>query len=40
MALLREAIGGNDVHAVSRNLTVEMEERWMDDTTIIIQRFM
>ncbi|KAI0769315.1 protein serine/threonine phosphatase 2C [Trametes elegans] len=38
LALLREAIGGSDTQLVSRNLTVEMEERWMDDTTIVIQR--
>ncbi|KAL1942654.1 hypothetical protein VTO73DRAFT_4894 [Trametes versicolor] len=38
LALLREAIGGNDAQLVSRNLTVEMEERWMDDTTIVVQR--
>ena len=40
MSLLRDAIGGDDLHAVSRNLTVEMDERWMDDTTIIVQRFL
>lgn len=39
LALLRESIGGDDVELVSRNLTVEMEERWMDDTTILVQRF-
>ena len=38
LALLREAIGGADTQLVSRNLTVEMEERWMDDTTIVVQR--
>ncbi|KAI0829675.1 protein serine/threonine phosphatase 2C [Trametes gibbosa] len=38
MTLLREAIGGSDTQLVSRNLTVEMEERWMDDTTIVVQR--
>ncbi|KAJ7733105.1 protein serine/threonine phosphatase 2C [Mycena olivaceomarginata] len=31
------AIGGQDEHKVSRNLTVEMEERWMDDVSISIQ---
>ena len=40
MSLLRDAIGGDDTHVVSRNLTVEMDERWMDDTTIIVQRFL
>ncbi|OSD04020.1 protein serine/threonine phosphatase 2C [Trametes coccinea BRFM310] len=39
LSLLREAIGGTDTQLVSRNLTVEMEERWMDDTTIVVQRF-
>ncbi|KAI0356170.1 protein serine/threonine phosphatase 2C [Trametes cingulata] len=38
LSLLREAIGGSDTQLVSRNLTVEMDERWMDDTTIIVQR--
>ncbi|KAI0743790.1 protein serine/threonine phosphatase 2C [Daedaleopsis nitida] len=38
LSLLREAIGGEDSQLVSRNLTVEMEERWMDDTTIVMQR--
>ena len=38
LALLREAIGGADAQLVSRNLTVEMEERWMDDTTIVVLR--
>lgn len=37
--LLRDAIGGQDAHRLSRNMTVEMEERWMDDVTIVIQRF-
>ncbi|CDO76720.1 hypothetical protein BN946_scf184796.g14 [Trametes cinnabarina] len=40
LSLLREAIGGSDAQLVSRNLTVEMEERWMDDTTIVVQRFL
>jgi len=39
LALLRESIGGEDTELVSRNLTVEMDERWMDDTTILVQRF-
>lgn len=37
MCLLRDVIGGSDIHKVSMNLTVEMEERWMDDTTILIR---
>jgi len=38
LCLLRDMIGGNDTDMASRTLTVEMEERWMDDTTILIQR--
>ncbi|KAI0758325.1 protein serine/threonine phosphatase 2C [Irpex lacteus] len=38
LKLLRDAIGG-DIHSASRTLTVEMEEKWTDDTTIIVQRF-
>ena len=39
LKLLRDAIGGDDLHLASRTLTVEMEEKWMDDTTIVVQRF-
>ncbi|KAJ7132885.1 phosphatase 2C-like domain-containing protein [Mycena crocata] len=39
LSLLRAAIGGHDEHKVSRSLTVEMDERWMDDVSISIQRF-
>lgn len=35
----RDAIGGENLEIVSRNLTVEMDERWMDDITIVVQRF-
>ena len=38
--LLRDALGGNDTDKVSRMVTVEMVFRWMDDTTILIQRLM
>ncbi|KAJ6557184.1 protein serine/threonine phosphatase 2C [Mycena sp. CBHHK59/15] len=38
LSLLRAAIGGQDERKVSQNLTVEMEERWMDDVSISIQR--
>lgn len=38
LALLRDAIGGNDLDKLSRYLTVEMDHRWMDDTTIVVQR--
>ena len=40
LALLRDVIGVEDTELASRLLTVEMEERWLDDTTIIVQRFM
>ncbi|KAI0066226.1 protein serine/threonine phosphatase 2C [Artomyces pyxidatus] len=36
--LLRDALGGDDTRQVSQYLTVEMEERWMDDVTILVQR--
>lgn len=38
--LLRDAIGGNDINRASANLTVEMDERWMDDTTILVHRLL
>ncbi|TFK44601.1 protein serine/threonine phosphatase 2C [Crucibulum laeve] len=38
LCLLRDGLGGEDNERVSRNLTVEMEERWMDDVTILVQR--
>ncbi|CAA7259279.1 unnamed protein product [Cyclocybe aegerita] len=38
LGLLREALGGDDIEKVSRMLTVEMEFRWMDDTTILVHR--
>ncbi|KAH7908418.1 phosphatase 2C-like domain-containing protein [Hygrophoropsis aurantiaca] len=39
LRLLRDAIGGDNVELVSRNVTLEMEDKWMDDVTILIQRF-
>lgn len=36
--LLRDSLGGNNAEKVSRMMTVEMTCRWMDDTTIIVQR--
>ena len=36
--LLRDALGGSDTDKVSRMVTVEMVFRWMDDTTILVQR--
>ena len=38
LALLRDALGGTDTDKVSRLMTVEMTFRWMDDTTILVQR--
>lgn len=35
--LLRDAFGGDDEDKVSRNLTVEMAEKWMDDVTVLVQ---
>ncbi|KAG1864077.1 phosphatase 2C-like domain-containing protein [Suillus tomentosus] len=39
LRLLRDAIGGDNIELVSRNLTLEMEDKWMDDITILVQRF-
>ena len=38
--LLKQAMGGkdNDEEKVSRMLTAEKQMRWMDDTTILVQR--
>ncbi|KAF8070260.1 protein serine threonine phosphatase 2C [Lyophyllum atratum] len=36
--LLRHALGGDDEEMVSRMITVEMPFRWMDDTTIVVQK--
>lgn len=38
LSLLRAALGGSDEREVSQNMTVEMDDRWMDDTTILVQR--
>ncbi|KAF9529315.1 phosphatase 2C-like domain-containing protein [Crepidotus variabilis] len=38
LTLLRDALGGDDLDKVSRNITVEMTFRWMDDTTIVVHR--
>jgi pyruvate dehydrogenase phosphatase len=35
--LLREALGGNDKIKVSRLVPVSMKEKWMDDTTVLVQ---
>ncbi|KAG5646316.1 hypothetical protein DXG03_003913 [Asterophora parasitica] len=36
--LLRDALGGDDAVLVSRSMTVELTFRWMDDTTILVQK--
>jgi pyruvate dehydrogenase phosphatase len=36
LCLLREGLGGKDDEKVSRVLTVELMEKWMDDTTVIV----
>ncbi len=38
LALLRHGLGGGDIEKVSRNITVEIAFKWMDDTTILVQR--
>jgi pyruvate dehydrogenase phosphatase len=38
LCLLRDALGAKDEEKVSRMMTVEMCYRWMDDTTIIVQK--
>lgn len=37
--LLRDAIGGEDLDLASRNLTLEMDDKWIDDITVLVQRF-
>ena len=37
--ILRDALGGEDTEKVSRMITVEMCHKWMDDTTIIVQKY-
>ncbi|EIN03627.1 protein serine/threonine phosphatase 2C [Punctularia strigosozonata HHB-11173 SS5] len=37
LGLLRHALGGEDEEKISSHLTVEMMERWMDDTTILVR---
>lgn len=36
--LLWEALGGKDLERVSFYLTVEMDQAWIDDTTIIVTK--
>jgi pyruvate dehydrogenase phosphatase len=36
LCLLREGLGGQDGEKVSRVLTVELMEKWMDDTTVVV----
>jgi pyruvate dehydrogenase phosphatase len=38
LVLLKEGLGGVDVDKCSQYLTVEMEQPWMDDTTVVVLR--
>lgn len=40
LGVLRDALGGEDEEKVSRMMTVEMSFKWMDDTTILVQRLL
>lgn len=37
--VLRDAIGGEDIDLASRNLTLEMDDKWIDDVTVLVHRF-
>lgn len=37
LRLLRRALGGDDRFSVSRVLTLDMDEAWIDDTAIVVQ---
>lgn len=37
LRLLRRMLGGEDRYSVSRVLTLDMDEAWIDDTAIIVQ---
>ena len=37
LKLLREALGGEDRDKVSTVLTLDMDEAWIDDTSIVVQ---
>lgn len=39
VAVIKEAIGGDNHHSVSKNLTVEMDEPWLDDMTVTVQKY-
>jgi len=36
LCLLRQGLGGEDVEKVSRVLTVELMDKWMDDVTVVV----
>lgn len=40
LALLRDAIGGADTVKASSYLTLEADQRWMDDVTILVQKIL
>ncbi|KAH7868470.1 phosphatase 2C-like domain-containing protein [Lentinula edodes] len=37
LSILRDALGGTDIEKVSTMMTVEMQDKWMDDTTILFE---
>lgn len=37
LGLLRDALGGDNEEEVSWKLTRELEHKWMDDTTVLVQ---
>jgi pyruvate dehydrogenase phosphatase len=37
LRLLRDALGGEDTVQVSQMLTLDMDDPWMDDTTVVVQ---
>ncbi|KAJ3810885.1 phosphatase 2C-like domain-containing protein [Lentinula aff. lateritia] len=37
LSVLQNALGGTDIEKVSAMMTVEMQEKWMDDTTILFE---
>ncbi|KAI0686351.1 protein serine/threonine phosphatase 2C [Cytidiella melzeri] len=39
LSVLRDAMGGDDMEKASFWLTVEMEDAWVDDTTVVVTRF-
>ena len=38
LALLREGLGGSDLDKVSSMITLELDSKWVDDVTVLVQR--